>query len=234
MEDYFLAKPETPGKYPGLIIIHEIWGLKDHIKDVATRFSREGFVAIAPNFFSDIKFEEHVDQSILGEMQDPEKRDEAQKKMRTAFAPIQAPSFAEVMITKLEKTIDILLNDPSANGQFACVGFCFGGTYTFSLATREPRLKAAVPFYGHPPALEQITNISCPVLAFYGEHDTNLTQGLPELKEAFAKYSKPFEAIVYPNCGHAFFNDTNPRTYNFPAALDAWERTLTFLHKNLS
>lgn len=233
MNDYYLAKPEGDGKYPGLIIIHEVWGLTDHVREVANRFSREGFVAIAPNFFYDVEFNDHVDQSILGEMQDPEKRDDAQKKMRSALAPLQVPGFSEGMITKLEAAISTLLNHPCVSGQFGCVGFCFGGTYTFMLATREPRLKAAVPFYGQPPAQDEVANISCPVLAFYGERDTALVEGLPVLKEAFEKYSKPFEAIVYPNCGHAFFNDTNPKTYNFPAALDAWEKTLAFLHKNL-
>jgi carboxymethylenebutenolidase len=80
---------------------------------------------------------------------------------------------------------------------------------------------------------DEIPRIDCPVLAFYGDQDTGLIQSLPKLKEDMTKSGKNFEAVVYPNAGHAFFNDTNARMYNPAAAKDAWEKVLTFLKKNL-
>jgi len=118
------------------------------------------------------------------------------------------------------------------NGNVGVLGFCFGGTYAFALAASDKRVKATVPFYGHAPEpLDKVDKISCPILAFYGEQDTNLVDPLPELKDAMKKYDKNFDAVVYPNCGHAFFNDTNPGRYNKEAAQDSWKNLLHFLHK---
>jgi carboxymethylenebutenolidase len=113
-------------------------------------------------------------------------------------------------------------------------GFCFGGSYTFHLAAHDTRIKAAVPFYGQPPAPDEIPQITCPILAFYGDQDANLMQSLPQLKEDMARDNKQFEAVVYPGAGHAFFNDTNAYMYNPGFAKDAWEKTLAFLHKHLA
>src|ERR1700683_5178138 len=79
--------PEDGRKHPGLIVIHEIWGLNAHIKDVADRFAREGYSVVAPNLFHGMSFEGKIDQSLLDEMHDPSTRDEAQKKMRAILAP---------------------------------------------------------------------------------------------------------------------------------------------------
>jgi carboxymethylenebutenolidase len=115
----------------------------------------------------------------------------------------------------------------------AVCGFCFGGSYSYSLAISESRLKAAVPFYGHASTeISELQKINCPVLAFYGEKDENLMSTLPELKENMKAAGVNYEAVVYPNCGHAFFNDTNKFAYNQEAATDAWQRTLRFLAAN--
>jgi carboxymethylenebutenolidase len=166
-------------------------------------------------------------------MQDPEKRDEAQKKMRAAMAPIQAPEFAEGAVTTLKQCVDFIMADENVDGNIGVLGFCFGGSYTFKLAASDLRIKAAIPFYGHAPSDEEITSINCPVLAFYGTEDTALMDALPKLKETMQKKGKDFEAVVYPDTGHAFFNDTNERMYREGPAKDAWEKTLVFLEKHL-
>ena len=76
-------------------------------------------------------------------------------------------------------------------------------------------------------------NINCPVLAFYGDQDAGLMQSLPQLKADMEQHHKQFQAVVYPNTGHAFFNDTNPRTYNPQAAQNAWEKCLSSLKENI-
>ena len=85
------AYPDGGGAHPGVIVIHEIWGLTDHIKDVANRLAQAGYSVVAPNLFYGMPFEGKIDQSLLQEMHDPDKRDEAQKKMREVMAPIWTP-----------------------------------------------------------------------------------------------------------------------------------------------
>jgi carboxymethylenebutenolidase len=229
----YLSFPEEGIKYPGLIVIHEIWGLEDHIKDVADRFAKQGYAVIAPNLFHDTAFEGKIDQKILDDMHNPQTRDEAQKKMRDLMAPIMSPAFAERALVRLKQCVDYLLADKKTNNNIAVIGFCFGGTYSFHLAAKDSRIKAAVPLYGRPPAENEIPDINCPVLAFYGEEDKNLMDTLPQLKVNMKKHNKNFEAVVYENTGHAFFNNTNPRMYREFAAKNAWERILVFLKSNL-
>ena len=94
------------------------------------------------------------------------------------------------------------------------VGFCFGGTYAFALAAADPRLRAAVPFYGNFPENADPATIGCPVLAFYGEDDHGITDGVPELESRMEQAGVDFTARVYHGVGHAFFNDTSPSKYN--------------------
>ena len=226
--------PDGVGKHPGLIIIHEIWGLSDHIKDVADRFAREGYSVIAPNLFHGMSFEGKVDNSLLNQMHDPATRDEAQKKMREIMAPMQAPEFAGEMLAKLEQCVKFLMEDAHVTTEVIGVaGFCFGGTYSLALAALDQRIRGAVSFYGQPLPEEKIPDLDCPVLAFYGDQDERLMGSLPVFKESMAKHNKNFTSVVYPNTGHAFFNDTNKRMYNSDAASDAWEKTLAFLSEHL-
>ena len=110
------------------------------------------------------------------------------------------------------------------------MGFCFGGTYSFSLAAAEPRLRAAVPFYGHADqSAEELRNITCPILYFLGGNDENLMAKLPALQERLHEAQVDTTTQVYEGCGHAFFNDSNPYAYNEKAAKDAWQRTLGFV-----
>src|SRR5271168_595612 len=123
--------PNNKVGHPALIVIHEIWGLTDHVKDVANRFTSEGYSVLAPNLFHGMSFEGKIDHSLLEEMRNPETRDEAQKKMRALMAPIREPQFAEAALIKLKECIDYLINDEHVNGEVGVTGFCFGGTYAF-------------------------------------------------------------------------------------------------------
>jgi carboxymethylenebutenolidase len=230
----YIAAPEDGEKHPGLILIHEVWGLNEHIKDVANRLAEEGYNVLAPDLISQTGINEKIDKSIMKDIMNPEKRDEAQKKLRAAMAPIQSPEFAKITIDKMKACVDYLLANEKISDKVAVLGFCFGGTYSYALATSDKRIKAVVPFYGHAPEpLDKIKDISCPILAFYGEKDKALVDRLPELEKKMQEYHKNFEYHVYPNTGHAFFNNTNPTTYNKEAAEDSWKRTLDFLNKYL-
>jgi carboxymethylenebutenolidase len=133
------------------------------------------------------------------------------------------PEFGKLTTTRLRACFDYLYNLPQVNQKVAVIGFCFGGTYSYGLAVVEPRLKIALPFYGHSDqSVEELKNISCPIRAFYGQNDQALISSLDDLKSRMAEAGVDFAAKVYPDCGHAFFNDSNPAVYNQAAAVDAW------------
>ena len=104
-----------------------------------------------------------------------------------------------------------------------------GGALSAALATQDPKHAGSLVFYGRPPH-QNITEIQCPILGFYGGEDQNITSLIPDFEEKMKKNGKSFEAIVYPNGKHAFFNDTNP-TYNNRYARDAFARSLNFLNR---
>jgi carboxymethylenebutenolidase len=225
----YLSKPD--GLIKGaLILIHEVWGLNDHTKNVADRFSAEGYIVVAPNFMEGTPIESIVTDDLQKDLFNPEKRTEVQPKIRELTTPLRSPKFGEATTKNLQAYFNYLYELPEANKNVSIVGFCFGGTYSFNLAANESRLKRAVPFYGHADSiLDKLNQIKCPILAFYGEKDEALMSNLDELKKKMSDAGVDFNAVVYPNCGHAFFNDTNPYAYNQEAAEDAWKKTLNFL-----
>jgi carboxymethylenebutenolidase len=149
------------------------------------------------------------------------------------MAPIRAPEFADRAIAELKKVVDALEKEPGVDGRIAVIGFCFGGTYTFALAASDDRIRAAVPFYGTAPAPERMADIGCPVFALYGAHDPALIDALPGVRTAMANAGVDFTDHVYPEAGHAFFNDTSTR-YFPDEAEDAWDRALEFLAHSLA
>ncbi len=113
------------------------------------------------------------------------------------------------------------------------VGFCFGGGITWRTATQTPELKAAVPFYGPPPPLEDVPNITAAVLGVYAEDpDDFANEGRNELEQALSEAGITFEIRVYPGTMHAFHNDTGPRD-NQEQALAAWNDTLAWLGEHV-
>jgi carboxymethylenebutenolidase len=230
----YRAEPNGAPK-GGLILIHEIWGLVDHIREVADRFAAAGYLVIAPDLLSDAGMTPVLGQEVfdLLHSDDEAKRVEGQPLMRELTGPTRAPEFAAGALAKLRLVVDELEETPGVDGRIAVAGFCFGGTYSFALAADDDRVRAAVPFYGSAPDPNGISDIHCPVLAFYGVADLRLMDDLPRVTTQMAENEIPFEAVVYPDAGHAFFNDTSARTYVEADAVDAWAKTLAFLEKQL-
>jgi carboxymethylenebutenolidase len=112
------------------------------------------------------------------------------------------------------------------------IGFCMGGGLSARLAGEEPRLGAAVVFYGGSPSAEQAGAIGCPLRGFYGQDDPRIVGGLPAFDAALKAAGVEHELRIYPETGHAFFNDTRP-SYSPEAARDAWGRTLAFFAQAL-
>jgi carboxymethylenebutenolidase len=212
----YLTRPKGDGTYPAIVVIHENRGLNDHIRDVARRLAKAGYVALAPDLLS----------RQGGTRSFP--NDEA------AIAAIG--KLDEDSLTKdLTGAINYLKGEKFVRAnKIGVVGFCWGGGNTLLIATRNKDLAAAVVYYGrNPKNLEDVKNINAAVLGNYGEKDTGITSQVPKLEEAMKQHGKSFEYKIYPGAPHAFNNDTNPERYNAEAAKEAWARTLDFFKKHL-
>ena len=227
--DVYLAKPEvTP--IGGLVVTHEIWGLVEHIRDVADRFAAEGWVVAAPDILSHGGIEPVLGQELYELMNSPDEevRVAAQPRLRDAITAAHAPEYAAWAVEALKATLDLLEAQPGASSRLAVTGFCFGGTYKMLLAASDRRIRAAAPFYGRAPSADRMAGIGCPVLALYGQNDPAIIEALPQVVEDMAAAGVDFRPVVYPDSAHAFFNDTGPR-YNPVDAADAWVRVTEFL-----
>jgi carboxymethylenebutenolidase len=209
----YLALPAGDGPFPGVIVVQEWWGLDDHIKDVANRFAREGFVALAPDLYHGKVTKEP---------------DEAQKMMMSLNMP-QA-------VKELTKAADSLAARPEVAGRgIGAIGFCMGGGLALTLATESPHIKAVAPFYGgNPSPIDKVANLKGPVSASYAEHDGWITPAVrDELDRALSQAGIQHDIKVYPGTEHAFFNDTRPEVHNRDASEDAWRRALNLFRENL-
>ena len=205
----YRAKPTGEGPFPAVLVCHENRGLNEHIRDVARRFGRDGYVALAldmlsrqggtaaaggqaaaPGLLSNIPPQQFVDD------------------FREGLRYLQALPFV-------------------ASGRIGMTGFCFGGGVTWRCATQLSALKAAVPFYGPNPPLADVPNIQAAVLAIYAEQDRRINAGIDAIEKAMQENNKTFKKIIYPNANHAFHNDTSSR-YVEEAAQDAWQQMLSW------
>ena len=253
----YLATPKASGEpKPAIIVIHEIWGLVDHIKDVANRFAAQGYVALAPNLFSSdpelsslfapqnlgiamgfmqtLPPERRADMGyVMGELskQPQERRELIQKVMRKMFAGGMPK---EALTNEAVKAVEYLNSQNYVKqGRIGTVGFCFGGGISVNTACHA-RTAACVIFYGENPSpIELVEKIQCPVLGLYGGEDMRINSELDKLVSAAVRYKKDFAMKIYPGARHAFFNDTNKTTYSEASAKDAWERILRFFEKSL-
>src|SRR5204863_2907562 len=154
----YVARPKEEKKYGTVIVIHENRGLNAHIEDVARRAANAGYLAIAPNALS----------SLGGT---PANEDEA----RTKFQQLKAEDNLQNFI----KVFDYLATRKDCNGNYGCVGFCWGGGMANSLAVNVPSLKAAVAFYGRQPTAEEVAKIKAALQLHYGALDERVNAGIP-------------------------------------------------------
>lgn len=230
-------RAEAVGELRGaLIVIHEIWGLVDHIKSVADRYAAEGYLVIAPDILSHggVTPEVGLELGRLMFTGTEEERAKAQPLMREKMAPVNQPEYAAWAVASLKKVVDYLEAQPGVDGRIGVLGFCFGGSYSFALAAADARIRVAVPFYGAPPETADLAHLDCPVLALYGETDERLISTLPDVTKRMKEAGVQFTSHVYEGAGHAFFNDTNSVMYRPEVAADAWTRSLDFLSGSLA
>ncbi|MGE5618178.1 MAG: dienelactone hydrolase family protein [Sphingomonadaceae bacterium] len=208
----YLARPKSGGPFPAVLVCHENRGLVEHIRDVTRRLAKAGYVALAVDLLS---------------------RDGGTAKVDPAQVPGRLTANPARNVTDFRSAFSYLQTLDFVQGvNVGMVGFCFGGGVTWMVATAIPDLKAAVPYYGPNPPLQDVPKIRAAVLAIYGENDQRINAGIPAIEEAMRQNGKTFERVVYPGANHAFHNDTGAN-WNEQAAYDAWGRTLAWFERYL-
>jgi carboxymethylenebutenolidase len=220
------AHPDKPGRYPVVVVISEIWGLHEYIRDVARRFGKEGFYAIAPELFQREGGVTHLPdvQEVLKIVLNVPRKQVLQDLSATAnYARGQSAAIAE---------------------RVGVTGFCWGGSTTIQYAAYDKKLGAAVAWYGPPgreykddpkpvSGFDVAKDISCPFLGLFGEEDKNPTPEDVRKFEALLKPHNPnVEIVIYPNAGHAFYADYR-QSYRAEAAKDGWTRCIGWFNRYL-
>ena len=120
-----------------------------------------------------------------------------------------------------------------STGKVGVVGFCWGGEMANQVAVNSPDVSAVVPYYGKPPAADDVPKIKASLLLHYAGNDQFINPGIPAFEAALKKASVDYKLYMYEGAQHAFNNDTNPARYNKEAAQLAWGRTIAFFKEKL-
>jgi carboxymethylenebutenolidase len=245
---------------PAVVVIQEVWGVDAHITDVTDRFASAGYVVLAPDLYSAgagrpptlsaervAAAKEFLNTIPTGEwmavLGDEQRRAEALARLPSDKAQEVGETIGALFggaggdtarhLTVLRAAVSWLHRHPACTGRaVGSVGFCLGGGLSALLAGEEPELGAAVIFYGASPSDERASSIGCQLRGFYGQDDPRILAGLPAFEAALGAAGVDHELRIYPNTGHAFFNDTRP-SFRQEAARDAWARTLAFFAEAL-
>jgi len=204
----FLAKPEQEGNYPGIIMIHEWWGLNDNIKDMAKQLAGEGYVVLAVDLYEGKIATTSDEARQYVSSLDQEK---ALENMKAATSYVKSQGSTKV----------------------ASLGWCFGGGQSLQLALNEP-LDATVIYYGNLVTNEtRLDVVEWPVLGIFGDQDTSIpVETVNEFDVALEDLNIENEIYIYPGVGHAFANPSG-MNYAPQQTQDAWKKTVNFLDKHL-
>jgi len=223
--------PEAAAPVPGVVMIHDVWGLSDHTRDLTRRLAGEGFAVLAIDLY----------------------RREPPEKIEDPGAFMRALSDPQVL-DDLAAAARFVAARPETTSRVAVLGFCMGGMYALMAACGDRGFAAAVPFYGllshshgllRDPAgpdpkrkprepLAMASQLCCPMLAFFGDEDEFVPMDdVRALERELAKAPARAEVVIVPGAGHAFMNDTRPAAYRPAAAAEAWRRTVAFLRERL-
>ena len=205
-----LALPDAPGPHPGVVVIHEAYGLNDNIRDITGRFAAEGYAALAVDLFND-RSRVICMARLLGE------------------AMIGREPFA---VPHLRASADFLIAQPEVDGaRLGVIGFCMGGGLALAWGCRDRRLRAIAPFYAMNPRPLSAARRLCPVVGSYPGRDIT-ARGGRKLDTRLATYGIVHDIKIYPGARHSFFNDQG-RAHDPAASADAWERTLAFFAEHV-
>lgn len=222
----YVVHPKKPGRHPCILLVSEIFGLHEHIRDLARRLGKAGYAVIAPDYFH-----------RFGD-------------------PSKAASMDEIRAIVGKETLDLQLSDSDAaiawlakqsyadGARVGVTGYCWGGTVVWMMASHSPPVTAGVAWYGRlkrpansadprPFPIDSIGAMKAPVLGLYGALDKGIpVADVEEMRQALkAAKKKDYEIVVYEDADHGFNADYRP-TYNEKAAKDAWARMLAWFKKH--
>jgi len=208
-----LYAPAGKGPFPGIVVIHEFWGLNDWVKEQASKLADQGYVALAIDLYR-------------GKVATTP--DEAHELMRGVPEDRAARDLhAAVEFLKSQKNVK--------KDRIGSIGWCMGGGYSLDLALQEQTLTAAVIHYGHLATdSEQLKKINAAILGIFGGQDRGIpVEDVKKFEQTLKQLGKKVEIVIYPDAGHAFENPNNKAGYRPEDAADAWKRTVDFLARAL-
>jgi carboxymethylenebutenolidase len=206
-----LELPSGEDKRGAVVLVQEWWGVNDHVRDLARRLAREGFVVLAPDLYHGVVAKDAAQAgALMGKL------DKAQA------------------VREIASAVRFVSTQDRANGKVAVMGFCMGGMLTFRAAVEVVGLAAVVGFYGLPDVdTTDWSKVTAPVLAHFASRDTWAPVAAAEVvRDRIRKAGGSMDLDVY-EADHAFMNDTRPEVYSAENAGLAWHRSVTFLHKHL-
>ena len=208
-----LYTPSGKGPFSALIVIHEYWGLNDWVKEQASKFADQGYVALAIDLYRG-KVADNPD--LAHELMRGVPEDRASRDLRAAF--------------------DYLAAQPNVKkDRIGSIGWCMGGGYALDLALQEPTLAADVINYGHLATdTDSLKKIKAPILGIFGAQDRGIpVADVKKFEQELKRLGKKVEIVIYPDAGHAFENPNNKSGYREKDAADAWRHILVFFARTL-
>ena len=224
----YLARPLGAGPYPGIIVIHEVFGLVGHIKEVTRRMAAHGYAAIAPD---------------LHHREGPGDPEDVAADVRAAGGVPDARCIGDI-----QGAISLLGSLPYCTGKVGIMGFCSGGRQTYMVASNIPTIDAAIDCYGgrvvagpselnerQPRApIDMTEGLNCPLLGLFGAEDSSPSPEQTQMiEQELQRHGKTYEFHTFDGAGHAFFADYRP-SYRQHAAVDGWRRALEWFDKYLT
>lgn len=221
----YYARPAGNGSYPVILVVQEIFGVHEHIKDVCRRFAKRGYLAVAPELYA-----REGDVSKITDI-------------GTIVSTVVSKVPDAQVMTDLDSTVQWAQKSGHGNtAKLGITGFCWGGRIVWLYAAHNPNIKAAVAWYGHilgdPDALHPTNPIDiagklhAPVLGLYGGLDQGITQdSLAQMRTALLKAHSPSQILSYPDAGHGFHADYRPG-YNAKDAADGDQKMYAWFHSH--
>jgi carboxymethylenebutenolidase len=202
----YLVTPDGAGPHPGVVVIHEVYGLNDHIKEICRRFADAGYAALAVDLFTD------RNRTVC---------------MTRYMAGMLLGSVNRYGVSDLKAALTFLAKNREIDARrLGAIGFCMGGSFAIAWACTDSRLKAIAPFYAVNPRPLDVVSRLCPVVGSYPEKDFTANAGR-KLDQVLDTYDITHDIKVYPGAEHSFYN-TESKAYDKAAAEDSWARVMKF------
>src|SRR5712691_6361487 len=208
---YFVV-PDGAGPHPGVVVIHEAYGLNDNIRDICNRFAEQGYAALGVDLFAGRSRAVCMARMLAGWLKG---------------------ALEDFGVRDLKAALERLASLPEVDSErIGAIGFCMGGMYAITWACTDNRLRAIAPYYGSAPRRKEALRRLCPVVGSWPARD--FTSGAAgTLGVALTAAGVPHDLKLYQGARHSFFNDYGS-AYNAEAASDSWQRVLAFFAEHLA